>query len=158
MPINIDAIIKILQTTNGFSVIEKLANAGISGTSGNDTLTGTQGNDFISGGAGSDVLNGGAGKDVLSGGADDDLLYGGAGNDLLLGGTGSDSLDGGDGTDEMWGNAGNDFYFIDSNDLIFEYANEGEDSVIIKNQILIKENFKLSFCKNHHIKKKMFFF
>jgi hypothetical protein len=30
MPINIDAIVKILQTPKGFSVIDKLANTGIS--------------------------------------------------------------------------------------------------------------------------------
>ncbi len=145
MTIHVDAIFRILQTPKGSSIIEKLLDKGLIGSRGNDTLTGTSGNNLLSGGAGADVLDGGGGNDVLSGGEGNDSLFGGTGNGLLLGGTGSDTLDGGDGTDQLWGNQGNDFYLIDSNDVIVEQENEGEDAVIIVNQMpsyTLENNFE----------------
>ncbi len=133
MLFNIDAIIRLLQS--GYNLINTIANSTFTGTSGNDTLIGNSRNNLMIGGAGNDVLDGGAGNDTLSGGAGDDLLLGGTGNDLLLGGTGNDTMDGGAGTDQMIGNAGNDIYFIDSNDTVVEYRNEGYDAIVINSPI-----------------------
>lgn len=82
--------------------------AGIQGTSGDDTLTGTgaddlifgnDGNDQISGGVGGDQLFGGVGNDTLNGGSGDDTLVGGEGNDIFTFGAedGNDTVQGGDG-------------------------------------------------------------
>ena len=63
--------------------LKDIAAAGISGTSGNDTLTGTNW---------ADCLDGGAGDDSIDGGAGDDTLIGGSGNDTLTGGQGGDEF------------------------------------------------------------------
>jgi Ca2+-binding RTX toxin-like protein len=131
MPINSQAIIRILQTSSGMNILNSLKAAGITGTSGADTLTGTNGNDLISGGAGSDTLHGGGGNDTLNGGADDDFLFGDDGDDILIGDTGDDLLDGGLGSDRLIGNTGNDIYYTDGYDIIVEQTNEGTDTVII---------------------------
>jgi Ca2+-binding RTX toxin-like protein len=90
-----------------------LANFGVYGTAGDDTLTavsnvasrlyGYDGNDTLTGGGANDVLDGGAGADTLNGGAGNDLLDGGTGNDLLDGGLGSDTylFRRGDGSDTI---------------------------------------------------------
>jgi Ca2+-binding RTX toxin-like protein len=49
-----------------------IAQAGINGTAGDDTLTGTSSNDIINAFAGNDILNGGAGVDTLVGGTGND--------------------------------------------------------------------------------------
>jgi Ca2+-binding RTX toxin-like protein len=55
------------------------------------------------------------------GNSDANTLYGNAGNNLLNGEAGAD---------RMVGGAGNDTYFVDnSNDVVFENANEGNDAV-----------------------------
>lgn len=131
MPVNTHAIIRILQTGNGPNILNALKAAGITGTSGADTLIGTSRDDLISGGAGSDTLHGGDGNDTLNGGADDDFLFGDGGNDVLIGDTGDDLLDGGAGSDRLIGNTGNDTYYTDGYDLIIEEVNQGIDKVII---------------------------
>ncbi len=131
MPINSQAIIRILQTSSGMNILNSLKAAGITGTSGADTLTGTNENDLISGGAGSDTLHGGGGNDTLNGGADDDFLFGDDGDDILIGDSGDDLLNGGLGSDRLIGNTGNDIYFTDGYDIIVEQVNEGTDTVII---------------------------
>jgi Ca2+-binding RTX toxin-like protein len=76
----------------------EVTQAGLHGTSGNDSLTlyqqgalhGEGGNDNIQGNAGSDTLFGGAGNDTLYGNTGNDVLDGGAGDDLLQGGAGND--------------------------------------------------------------------
>jgi Ca2+-binding RTX toxin-like protein len=71
-------------------------------------------NDFAIGGAGADALHGGAGTDVLIGGAGDDILDGGLGNDVMQGGSGGDT------------------YLVDSSeDVVWEAADSGEDTVHI---------------------------
>ena len=136
MPVNVQAIIRILQTSNGLNILSSLKAAGITGTSGADTLTGTSGDDLISGGAGSDTLYGGDGNDTLNGGADDDFLYGDGGNDILIGDTGDDLLDGGAGSDRLIGNTGNDIYYTDGYDIIVEQLNEGIDKVVIMGPVI----------------------
>jgi Ca2+-binding RTX toxin-like protein len=54
-----------------------------------------------------------------------------AGNDKRYGDAGNDTLDGGIGMDTMYGGDGNDTYYVDgSGDVVFEYANQGIDTVI----------------------------
>ncbi|MEY9427047.1 hypothetical protein ABH975_002362 [Bradyrhizobium ottawaense] len=80
-----------------------IADAGLVGTLGNDTVNGTSGADHLSGFAGNDSLYGLAGDDVLDGGAGADNLVGGAGNDT---------------------------YNVDNaSDVVVENANDGNDAV-----------------------------
>jgi Ca2+-binding RTX toxin-like protein len=89
-----------------------LADTGIAGTAGDDTLEGT---------AEADEMFGEGGNDTL-------LAHGG--NDLLEGGAGDDLLDGGEGADTMRGNGGDDIFLVDEDgDLVTEQAGEGNDEV-----------------------------
>ncbi|MBF2037065.1 MAG: hypothetical protein IGR92_16705 [Leptolyngbyaceae cyanobacterium T60_A2020_046] len=85
----------------------------INGNKKGNRLNGTNGNDLIDGKGGNDRLNGRDG---------DDVLIGGNGNDILNGDTGADIMAGG---------KGNDRYFVDDpGDVVLEFANEGQDTVI----------------------------
>lgn len=87
---------------------------------------------------GSDQLYGGEGEDRLYGGAGHDQLDGGSEADQLYGGDGNDRLDGGLGSDKMAGGVGDDVYVIDdSNDRIYEKANEGSDRADVSVNYLI---------------------
>ncbi|KPF73321.1 hypothetical protein IP88_09495 [alpha proteobacterium AAP81b] len=56
---------------------------------------------------------------------------GGAGDDIIQGLAGNDTLDGGAGRDLLYGGVGNDSYLVDrQDDLVFENAGEGSDTVI----------------------------
>ncbi|MFL9841636.1 calcium-binding protein [Sphingomonas sp. ST-64] len=116
----------------------------IRGGDGVDSLFGENGSDQLFGDAGIDYLVGGIGNDTLDGGADADALYGEDGDDVLIGGTSfhTDILVGGAGNDTLRGNsglgdydlmdggAGNDSYYVDTpDDLTFEAANGGADTV-----------------------------
>ncbi len=133
-----------------------LGNDEIHGGSGSDTIYGEDGNDtifgdgeidYIDGGAGNDVINGGYRADAIYGGDGDDILWGdiqgdGSGasgqiadfnTDILVGGAGNDVLRGdtlrGD-YDLMDGGSGDDAYYVDTpDDLTFEAANGGTDTV-----------------------------
>jgi Ca2+-binding RTX toxin-like protein len=77
----------------------------------------------------------GGGNDNVTGNASANTINGGAGNDTLYGGSGNDVLDGGTGADIMYGGVGNDTYYVDANveffsDGVYEYANEGIDTII----------------------------
>ncbi|MFN4096181.1 MAG: calcium-binding protein [Sphingomonas sp.] len=105
------------------------------GESGNDQLFGDAGIDYLVGGAGNDTLDGGDNPDALYGEDGDDVLIGGSGfhTDILVGGAGNDVLrgDGGLGDyDLMDGGAGDDSFYVDTpDDLTFEAANGGIDTV-----------------------------
>lgn len=93
-------------------------------------LTGT--GDFD--GAGNDTDNtilGNDGHNTLDGLGGSDSLLGGLGDDHLIGGEGNDTLDGGDGVDQLEGGAGDDTYFVDGSESIIEWADEGNDTVIV---------------------------
>jgi len=103
-----------------------IADNGLRGTGGNDSLMGSArpdgilglgGDDTLFGNAGNDLLYGGEGDDLLNGGIGFDVLHGDAGNDTLLGLDGFDTLYGGAGNDRLSGNAGNDLL----------YGGEGDD-------------------------------
>ncbi|PZM78830.1 MAG: hypothetical protein DKT66_23305 [Candidatus Melainabacteria bacterium] len=81
---------------------------------------------------GSANINGyaGNGDQGIVGNGGDNYLSGGAGNDGLAGTAGNDTLDGGTGNDGLSGGTGNDLFIVDSaGDNVYEYANEGTDSV-----------------------------
>lgn len=119
----------------------------ISGGGGNDLIFGEDGADRIFGGAGIDYIVAGAGNDIVVGddGADEiyggdgsDVLTGGSGffTDILVGGLGNDTLHGDSGLgdyDLLYGNTGNDTFYVDTpDDLVFENAGEGTDTVYAK--------------------------
>ena len=129
----------------------------LQGGVGSDTLYGDGGNDNLFGQVGDDTLYGGEGDDVLmgftasnenkqtlsAGETDDDYLYGGSGHDTLIGGVGNDYLDGGAGSDVMVGGTGNDTYIVNSvNDIIYEAAGEGYDTVITNTNYLLNANIE----------------
>jgi Ca2+-binding RTX toxin-like protein len=105
------------------------------GESGNDQLFGDAGIDYLVGGIGNDTLDGGTEADALYGEDGDDILIGGSGfhTDILVGGAGNDILRGDSGLgdyDRMDGGAGDDSYYVDTpDDLTFEAANGGTDTV-----------------------------
>jgi cyclophilin family peptidyl-prolyl cis-trans isomerase len=107
----------------------------IYGESGADLLYGDAGNDFLAGGTGDDTIDGGAGGDSVYGEDGNDTLTGGATFefDILSGGNGNDVLHGDSGQgdyDYLYGNAGDDSFYVDTgNDLTFEQAGEGTDTV-----------------------------
>lgn len=57
----------------------------------------------------------------------DNLLIGGAGNDSIVGGLGNDTLEGGSGFDSLAGGAGNDWYYLDTGDVVVEALDGGFD-------------------------------
>jgi Ca2+-binding RTX toxin-like protein len=105
------------------------------GEAGDDLLYGDAGNDFLAGGIGNDTIDGGAGGDSVYGEAGNDILYGGSTFefDILVGGDGNDVLHGDSGLgdyDYLYGNAGDDAFYVDTgDDLTFENAGEGTDTV-----------------------------
>ena len=127
------------------------------GNVGNNLLNGNGGADLTQGGAGDDLdfvdnagdavaENAGEGNDAVFSTVDRTLeanvetlvLQGSAdlqgyGNGLantLFGNAGNNILDGKGGADIMLGGAGNDSYFVDdANDIVFENAGEGSDTV-----------------------------
>ncbi len=105
------------------------------GQDGSDQLFGDAGIDYLVGGAGNDVLDGGIDADALYGEEGDDVLIGGSSfsTDILVGGAGNDVLRGDSGLgdyDLMDGGSGDDSYYVDTpDDLTFEAANGGTDTV-----------------------------
>jgi Ca2+-binding RTX toxin-like protein len=84
----------------------------ITGNSGNNLLYGFGDNDTLNGENGNDTIFGGDGVDTVNGGAGEDVIYGGAGADILAGGTDRD-----------------EYYDVDSGDVINELAGGGYDVV-----------------------------
>ncbi len=107
----------------------------IFGEGGDDQLYGDYGIDYLAGGSGNDRLDGDLEPDALYGEDGDDILIGGwdFATDILVGGAGNDVLrgDGGLGDyDLMDGGAGDDSFYVDTpDDLTFEAANGGIDTV-----------------------------
>lgn len=100
---------------------------------------------FISLGNASDIFigRGNALNNEIQGGNNGDTLYGEGGNDRLVAFIGQDTLFGGDGddvlvgggagADQFYGGAGNDrFVVTNRNDIIFENAGEGIDTVTLE--------------------------
>jgi len=116
----------------------------IRGGDGRDSIFGGEGGDLLTGDGGIDYMVGGSGDDRIEGSFDADEIYGEDGNDTLVGGTdfATDILVGGAGNDLLrgdsllgdydllYGNDGNDLFYVDTpDDLVFEQAGEGVDTV-----------------------------
>jgi len=54
-------------------------------------------------------------------------LAGNALDNYITGNAGANTLDGGGGSDTLWGREGDDSYFADMNDVVLEYAGQGND-------------------------------
>lgn len=68
--------------------------------------------------------------DVIIGDTIDNYLYGGSGRDVLIGGEGDDLLEGGNGApNQLQGGLGDDMYYVEANDTLVEFEDEGYDSV-----------------------------
>lgn len=96
------------------------------------TLAGTDGNNTMAGGDAADTIAGNGGNDTFSGGAGGDSLSGGAGKDRIQGDSGNDTIDGGEGVDYMMGGLGDDTFLVDDpNDVVWEAAGTGYDTVLV---------------------------
>ena len=128
------------------------ANSLSGGSAGTDTLWGRQGDDsyFVDSddvvveyaGHGYDIVYARS-SHILSAGFEVEVLgtvdnnattaINLTGNELdnyVTGNAGANTLDGGPGgLDQLWGRQGDDSYFVDSNDLVVEYAGQGYDIV-----------------------------
>lgn len=110
----------------------------IYGEDGDDLIHGDQGDDFLYGGDGADIAYGGTGADNIRGALGNDTLYGDTGNDtlygeegddLIIGGDGNDWMVGDEGIDAMVGGTGDDTMWIEANETVIEYFNEGIDQI-----------------------------
>jgi Ca2+-binding RTX toxin-like protein len=80
---------------------------------------------------------------TLTGDIGNDVLAGFAGNDTLSGGAGNDTLIGGAGTDTMQGGPGDDLYYVDPLDTFAELPNQGTDTLVVTNDIILPANFEV---------------
>ncbi|HEY0599177.1 calcium-binding protein [Brevundimonas sp.] len=89
-------------------------------------------------------VTGSAFDDVLIGDTADNYLYGGSGRDVLIGGAGDDLLEGGNGApNQLQGGLGDDRYYVEANDTLVEFADEGYDSVATTlNSYTLRSNFE----------------
>ncbi|MBF9231991.1 calcium-binding protein [Microvirga alba] len=68
-------------------------------------------------------------------------VVGTSGDDALFGSSGDDFLDGGAGMDRMEGGAGNDTYYVDdTNDIVIEKENGGNDTVVASTDYALPRN------------------
>ncbi len=130
-------------------------NDSLLGGDGNDRLLGGFGDDLFIAGAGDVVIEAvGQGRDTVSAATTwvlglqiEDLVLTGSsaingtgsalgnriiGNDavnVLNGGAGNDTLDGGLGIDRLFGGGDDDLFIVGTGDLVFEFANLGNDTV-----------------------------
>ncbi|HYC97644.1 calcium-binding protein [Brevundimonas sp.] len=83
-------------------------------------------------------------NDVIIGSAESNYLYGGEGRDVLIGLDGDDLLEGGNGAaNQLQGGLGDDRYYVEANDTLVEFANEGYDSVATTlNSYTLRANFE----------------
>lgn len=89
-------------------------------------------------------ITGSAFDDVIIGDTIDNYLYGGSGRDVLIGGEGDDLLEGGNGVaNQLQGGLGDDRYYVEANDTLVEFADEGYDSVATTlNRYVLRANFE----------------
>jgi len=127
---NIENLILASGAGNIFGVGNELAN----------TITGNEGDNLVLAHAGDDTVHGGAGADTIYGEDGNDQLYGDAGNDVIFGGAGNDMLDGGTGINLLFGGVGDDVYY--GLDWAFEYAGEGNDTVISTEDYFLYPNIE----------------
>ena len=142
----------------------------LDGGVGDDTLVSTDWDTLLDGGEGEDlgILDRGGSQPALllgptgltdglsttslhgierlsvTGGAGADTLVGGAAADTLLGGGGDDRLDGGGGADTLFGGDGDDLFILDrAEDMAFENAGEGRDTIIASASVWLGPNIEV---------------
>lgn len=89
-------------------------------------VRGGAGNDWFALTFAAETAYGGSGGDYLGGDGGADVLLGEAGDDRIAGNT---AWQGDDEVDLLYGGTGDDTYIVDSQDLVFENAHEGHDTV-----------------------------
>ena len=131
----------------------------LNGGGGADQLWGREGDDSYFAEANDIVIEyAGQGYDILYAGSDYTLAAGlsievlGTANNLattalrltgneldnyVTGNAGANVLDGGTGSDLLWGREGNDSYFADSNDVVLEYAGQGDDIIYARTSFVL---------------------
>ena len=132
----------------------------IVGGPGPDTLIGLTGDDsyFVNDPGDQIVEAPGEGYDivysavdyVLSAGAEVELLgtvdnfattplklTGNERSNYVVGNAGANTLDGGGGADTLWGREGADTYFVDSDDVVIEFAGHGSDTVYARSDFTL---------------------
>ncbi|MFC7380557.1 hypothetical protein ACFQQC_18630, partial [Brevundimonas sp. GCM10030266] len=122
--LNGGAGIDLLDYSQASSGVRAQLNTGTAvnnGDGGSDTISGFE---HLTGSAFNDTLVGDAGNNIIRGGLGSDLLIGGAGDDTLYGGSGAGN--------ELYGGLGNDYFVLEANDTVVEFANEGIDTVEVR--------------------------
>jgi len=141
----------------------------IYGLGGDDTIDGDSGADSLIGGAGNDIYYVDSSSDqviedsnngndtvyssvtyTLGANVENIILTGtndinAAGNDLnnsITGNSGNNELTGGAGIDSLYGGDGNDTYIIDSQDIVYETASGGTDTVKISSTYTLSDNLE----------------
>jgi len=126
------------------------------GNSGNNRIAGNQGVNQLYGGEGDDtfvigigdivVENRGEGRDTVlsqvSYNADDNIeiiCLTGSSNANVSGNIEDNLLKGNAGINEFRGDQGNDTYIIGSNDIVIEFANEGSDTIVSDQSVILFE-------------------
>lgn len=108
-----------------------------------ENLTVSGGSTEARGNALANVITGGNAGHALYGEGGDDTVTGGSASDNILGGDGNDTLDGGAGADNLLGGLGNDTFMVDQqDDLVFENAGEGTDTVISTSNFYLYANIE----------------
>ena len=139
-----------------------VGNAGantLDGGGGADILWGREGDDSYFADTGDTVIEyAGQGNDVLYASASYALVAGLSievlgtvdnnattainltGNELanyIVGNAGANILDGSAGADLLWGREGDDSYFVDGDDIVLEYAGQGNDIVYARSSFIL---------------------
>jgi GH24 family phage-related lysozyme (muramidase) len=89
-----------------------------------------------------DLLIGDNQANILDGGIGNDALIAKGGNDSLIGGIGNDTLIGSAGSDTLVGGLNDDTYRVRLGNILTENAGEGNDTVIITDNLLAVADFR----------------
>jgi Ca2+-binding RTX toxin-like protein len=120
-------------------IVDLQENFGQYGEAQGDTFSSIEN---VTGSAYGDILLGDGGANGLRGGYGADQLFGSRGDDTLIGDDGGDLLVGGSGIDTLYGGTGNDRYEDPGDDVIFENANEGIDTVFTSFDYALSANLE----------------
>jgi len=90
------------------------------------------------------IIRGNNNNNTLKGTSALDKIYGYDGKDTIYGYKGNDIIDGGKGADRIFGGYGDDVFYVDnSQDKVFEYANQGTDKIRTTVSYKLPDNVEL---------------